>query len=201
MKRSTKTILAAMLMAPIFAASLTACSSTDYPRPVAPIDWRQFKSIRFNAAQVQVVNEYQSRGGAPNIDQLMERNPSQAVEEWANGTLRAGGTSGYVQVRIKDASVITRDLEKIGGVQGYFTKQQDEELVAHLSVEISGDQRDIGFNGYTSIEASQLMTVPENATKAQRQAIEQELVNRLITQFAQKAEQGILTHLHPMIRP
>ena len=178
-----------------------ACSSTEYPPQVSAIDYRNFQSIRFNAARIDVVSDYQPRGSAPNIDHLMDTSPSQAVNDWARNNLRAGGTSGYVQVRIKDASVISRELPRITGIQGHFTKQQAEELVAHLSVEITGDQQDLRFNGYTSVEASQLITIPDESTVAQRKAIEAQLMNRLMTDFINKAQAGILAHLNPMVMP
>ena len=178
-----------------------ACSSTTVVPAASAIDYRQFQSIRFNAAQVQVINDYQPRGSAPNIDHLMDQNPAQAVTQWANANLRANGGNGYVQVHIKDASVVSQQLGKIGGVEGYFTKQQGEQLVAHVSVEIDGDQSDLRFHGYTTVEASQLLTVPEDATVTQRKAIEQQLVNKLMTQFISRAQAGILDHLHPMMMP
>jgi hypothetical protein len=131
----------------------------------------------------------------------MEKNPQAAVVEWARGRLRANGDNGYVQFRIKDASVITRMLETEGGVSGYFTREQSEELVAHLSVEISGEQRDKKFNGYTTVEASQILTVPEKASKQERQAIERDLINKLMIQFNDKALAGISQHLNPLLIP
>lgn len=180
---------------------IAACSSTDYPPQVSAIDYRKFQSIQFNAARVDVVSEYQPRGSAPNIDHLMDVNPSQAVNEWARTNLRANGSSGYVQVRIKDASVITRDLPQIGGIQGSFTKQQAEELVAHVSADISGENRDLRFNGYARAEASARITVPEQATVAQRKAIEQQLMNTLMNGFIQNAQGAILSHLSPIVMP
>lgn len=189
------TAIAAILVA------VAGCSSTSYAPEARTLDYRQFQSIRFNAAQVQVINDYQPRGSAPNIDHLMDQNPAQAVTQWANSNLRADGTTGYVQVHIKDASVVSQVLGRIGGVQGYFTKQQAEQLVAHVSVQIDGTQPGVRFNGYTTIEASQLMTVPDEATVSERKAIEQQLINKLMTLFVANAQAGILGHLSPMIKP
>lgn len=196
MKRRLATCLALALL-----AVTAACSSTDYPRQVSTLDYRKFQSIRFNAGRVDVISEYQPRGSAPNIDHLMDVSPSQAVNEWARNNLRANGSNGYVQVRIKDASVITRDLPKIGGIQGHFTKQQAEELVANLVVEISGSQPDLRFSGYATANASKLATVPEDATPAQRKAIEQQMLNELMSNFIAQAQSSILSHLSPMIQP
>ena len=178
--------------------ALTACSSTEFPPARQPVDYARF-AVRLNAASVEVVNDYQPRGSAPNIDHLMDYPPAQAISDWSHQALTAQGASGYVQVHIKDASVVTRQLGKIGGVEGYFTKEQAEELVAHVSVEINGDQRDQKFQGSVTVEASALQTVPEDASPAVRKGIERQLVDKLMEQFAGKAQLGIRQHLGPLV--
>lgn len=180
-------------------ALATACSTAPITQHTSGPNYSVQAPIRLNAVKIEVVSEYTPRGSAPSIDHMMDRNPQSALVEWAKGRLRASGTSGYVQVKLKDASVTSRMLETEGGISGYFTREQSEELVARLSVDISGDQRDENFNGYTTVEASQVTTVPEKATKAERTAIENDLVNKLIQQFNDKAESGIVQHLGPMV--
>ena len=188
-----------ILAVAMLAVMLTACSSTDFaPASTAP-NYARLGTIRMNAADIQVVNDYNARGTAPNVEQFMDPAPAQAIADWAKQTLIAGGSSGYVQVRIKDASVVSRQLGKIGGVSGYFTKQQNEELVAHISVEISGEQRDLRFNGAVTVEASALQTIPEDVTPEVRKGYEKALINKLITQFATNANTGVRQHLTQMV--
>ena len=170
MKRSLN--LALVLLLPL----LAACSGNEVTSTTNTLNYSKMAPVRLNAVKIEVVSEYTPRDSAPNIDHLMEKNPQQAVVDWAKGRLRASGSTGYVQVKIKDASVITRMLEVEGGISGYFTREQSEELVAHVSADISGDQRDSGFSGYTTVEASQVLTVPEKASKAERAAVERDLL-------------------------
>jgi hypothetical protein len=178
---------------------VAACSHPTITQTTSGPNYAAQTPIRLNAVKIEVVSEYTPRGSAPGVDHMMDRSPQQALVEWAKGRLRASGTSGYVQVKVKDASVTSRMLETEGGISGYFTREQSEELVARLSVDISGDQRDQNFSGYTTVEASQVATVPEKSTKAERTAIENDLVNKLIQQFNEKAESGVVQHLGPMV--
>ncbi len=187
---------AILLAAPLL---LGACSSTDFAPASTGPNYAQLGTIRLNAASVQVVNEYNARGTAPNVEQFLDVTPAQAINDWAKQTLIAGSNSGSVQVKIKDASVISRQLGKIGGVTGYFTKQQSEELVAHVAVEIVGEQRDLRWNGIATVEASALQTIPEGITPEVRKGYEKALVNKLVTQFATNANAAIRQHLAPMV--
>lgn len=187
------------ILASTLAVSLAACSSTSFAPVSQPVNYARIDTIRLNAAKVDVVSDYTPRNTAPNVEQFMDPNPAGEIANWTKQSLIASGNTGYVQVHIKDASVISRQLGKIGGMQGYFTKQQSEELVAHISVEIVGEQRDKLFNGVTTVEASQLMTIPEDATPDVRKGFERDLINKLMTQFATNADRGVRQHLTPMV--
>lgn len=192
----SKMKLAALAVALVVVA---ACSSTVVQQTQA-VDYSREAPIKLNAVKIEVVSEYQPRGAAPSVDHMMDKNPQAAVVDWAKGRLRAAGQSGYVQVKIKDASVISRVLSTQEGVSGYFTREGAEELVARLEVDINGDQRDQMFNGYTTIEATQVLTVPEGASAAERKAVETDLINKLMAQFNSRAAEGIQKHLAPMLK-
>lgn len=175
---------------------VAACSSTVTPQ-TQTVDYSRQAPFKLNAVKIEVVSEYQPRGAAPSVDHMMDRNPQTALVDWAKGRLRAAGSNGYVQVKIKDASVTSRVLETEGGVSGYFTREGSEELVARLEVEISAENS--GVNAYTIIEATQILTVPEGSTAEERRAIDRDLINKLMVQFNQRAEDGINKNLYAVM--
>lgn len=176
--------------------TVTACSST-VTSQTQNVDYSRDVPFKLNAVKIEVVNEYQPRNAAPSVDHMMDRNPQTALVEWAKARLRAAGTSGYAQVKIKNASVTSRVLETEGGVKGYFTREGSEELVARLEAEISAENA--GTTAYTVVEASQILTVPEGATAEERKAIDRDLINKLMAQFNQKATDGINKNLYPLL--
>ncbi|MGE3770352.1 MAG: hypothetical protein AB7G06_05300 [Bdellovibrionales bacterium] len=178
---------------------LAACASSNVTSETASVDYGKMAPIRLNASKIEVVSEYVPRGSAPSVDHMMDRNPQLALVDWAKGRLRAAGNSGYAQVKVKDASVTSRVLEQEGGISGYFTREQAEELVARLEVDITAENADQNFSGYTTIQVSQVLTVPEHATKDERKAIERDLVNKLMDEFNNKAETGIRQHLNTVL--
>jgi len=194
MKPITKSALAFALALPL----LAACASSNVTSTTTA-DYSKAAPIRLNASKIEVVSEYTPRGSAPSVDHMMDKNPQQAMVEWAKARLRAAGSTGYTQVKIKDASVTSRVLEQEGGLSGYFTREQAEELVARLEVDITAENAEQNFNGYTTIQVSQVLTVPEHATKDERKAIERDLVNKLMDEFNTKAEGGIRQHLNTVL--
>lgn len=195
-----KLMQAAMLALLIATPALTACSST-VTSNTQSVDYTRAAPIKFNAIKIEVTSEYQPRGAAPSVDHMMDRNPQAALVEWAKGRLRAAGTSGYAQVKIKDASVTSRVLPTTDGVRGYFTREGAEQLVARLEVEISAENSNMGVNAFTVVEATQMMTVPEGATAEERRAVDRDLVNKLMAQFNTRAEEAIQQHMQRLLLP
>lgn len=191
MKTNLKRTALALALLAVAACSSTVTSQTQ------SIDYSRDPAFKLNAVKIEVVSDYQPRNAAPSVDHMMDKNPQAALVEWAKARLRAAGTSGYAQVKIKDASVTSRVLETEGGVKGYFTREGSEELVARLEVEVRAENS--GTNAYTVVEASQILTVPEGATAEERRAIDRDLINKLMAQFNQKATDGINKNLYPLL--
>lgn len=189
----------------VLALTLAACSSTVTPQTQA-VDYTKSEPFKFNTIKIDVVSAYQPRSTAPSVDHLMDKNPQAALVEWAKARMKATGTTGHVQVMVKDASVISRVLETEGGLEGLFTREGSEQLVANLEVEIlaenidtSTDARGQIFNGQATVRSSQIITVPEDATPDERKAVERDLLNRLMAEFDKSATAGIKLHLQPVL--
>ncbi len=177
---------------------LVACS-TGPQAPTAPPLAQYGAPLQLTVANIEMRQEYQPRMTAPSVDHLMSPSPTEALNDWAKARLVARGTAGFVAFTIKDASIISRILPRDTGLRSAFTRQQAEELVANVEVEISANNRDTGFSGFTTVRVSRLLTIPEGLTQDQRSAYDRVLIGQIMTEFNREAEAGIRQHLAPVL--
>jgi len=179
---------------------LSACASTAAPPAQPPLRFTQFAPIPLEVTTIDVIDDYKPTMSPQNIDQQMDPTPATAVHTWVADRLRARAATGYLRVSIKDASITEHDLSNSDGAfTRMFTREQAHQLDARILVEIYGERRDTRFSGYTTVEVTHSTTVPEDATPAEMATIERHLLDALMTDFNQKAEDGIYRHLADLL--
>jgi hypothetical protein len=125
--------LSAMLMGSGLA--LSGCE-TPTPAAIPALTFAHLEQIRFNAAVVEIVDEYRPMLTAPNVDHIFPTSPAQAARDWAAARIGAAGVTGSVRVIIKNASVVQVDLPVRTGVEGLFFNEQDVRYEAILEISI-----------------------------------------------------------------
>ena len=180
--------------------ALAACSSAP-PKPGFPqITFTHLPPIRLDVAQVQVVEQYTPPQQAPNVEHTMPVSPAAVMHRWAADRLRPVGPSGVATLAIKDASVVAQPLEKVGGVRGMLTEQQEVRYVGNLVVELQVSTAGGLGTGFASAAATRTVTAPENITLNQRDKILFELTEALARDLNATLEANIRAHLMPFLR-
>jgi hypothetical protein len=176
--------LAAALAATLL---LTACNDTPPPAPPATLSFANQPKLSLNVGRIDVVEEYKSPQRAPNIEHKLRISPASAMQLWVRDRLRAQAAPGseaaskWVQVIIKDASVTEKDLPKTSGFKGYLTNDQDKQYDASIAVEVRVYGSAPLSEANAEASARRNITLPENASPAQRNAA----IDRLIIDTAQ----------------
>ncbi|MBT3396699.1 MAG: hypothetical protein HOB82_10130 [Alphaproteobacteria bacterium] len=125
--------LSAMLMGSLVA--LGACE-TPVPAAIPDLTFAHLEQIRFDAATIEIVDEYRPTLAAPNVEHLFPTSPARAARDWAAARIGAAGSTGSVRVIIQNASVVQIDLPVRKGVEGLFFNEQDVRYEAILEVSI-----------------------------------------------------------------
>jgi len=125
-------------LAAILTGSLVALGGCETPAPAAipTLTFAHLEQIRFDAATIEIIDEYRPTLAAPNVDHLFPTSPAQAARDWAAARIGAGGSTGSVRVIIQNASVVQINLPVRKGVEGLFFNEQDVRYEAILEMSI-----------------------------------------------------------------
>ena len=197
--RAAVVILASAVVA---VALLAGCESAPPTRPMFPeIAFAHLAPLNFDAAKVEVVNEYVAPLKRPNVEHEMPLRPSAAAERWAKDRVKAAGTSNRsLRVTIKNARVVESELKKTTGLRGMFTTDQAQRYDAELEmlIEVRNDR---GFReGSASAVSRRSTTVPENITINDREKEYFKLVEDMMTDINREMERSIREHMAKFLR-
>lgn len=158
-------------------AVMAACSSSQRPR-YSQITFSHLPQIKFDVAQIAVVNEYVAPGKAPNVEHLFPVPLAGTVERWAHDRLRAVGARGQLRFVIKRASVVEVPLKMKTGIRGALTTDQSEryDAVIEVGLEVSKD----GGKSSIGTRVKRTRTVPENVTLNEREKVWFEMTEAMI---------------------
>jgi len=180
-------------MRPLFIAALlllAACQSTPLV-PQADIPYAG-TPYALNVASITVVEDYVSPKRLPNVEQLADVRPDDAMREWVKNRLVAAGKQYTLEVDIVDASVIRKDLLKQKtGIEGWFTKEQTEQYDGNLQVTLKIYGNRILPVAHAEASAHQTLTLREDATLADRKALYHEMTANLIRAISLELDKNI----------
>lgn len=177
---------------------LTACGEVNPPSYPAP-SYRQYQPIYMKVSSIEVVEEYRQPMRLPNVEHLMPYSPADAMQIWAKQRLKASGGSRTMQVIIKDASVVQKDLPTKGGISGLLTVEQDKQYDARLEVEmrIYGDAA--LSEASVNVVANRMMTMSESASVADREVKFQQLLKDMMQTTNAELEKNIHQYLNAYV--
>jgi len=176
------------------------CETAVGPRSFPEQTFRHLPPISLDVAKIEIVLFFEPPLKAPHVEHEMPVPPHKAIKRWVVDRIRTVGISGQAVLTVRDASVVEKRLEPLGGIRGTFTKEQAERYDARVEVEISA----IGGRGLRSAKAmttsSRSRTVPEDATLRQRQVLWYELTERVMQDFDRTFEAQIRKHLAAFLK-
>jgi hypothetical protein len=192
-RASAFAIMAAM------AVTLAGCTSHPAPR-LEPLRFEQLGTVAFDAATVQIVDEYRSPMTAPNVEHRAPTPLMEATHRWVAEHFHATGTSGTIQVIIRDARMIETQLPRTEGVAAVFTTDQSQRYDGRLEIRITGQSPRTGFSGYVQATAARSATVAEDISLAAREQAWNMMVQTLISDVSVQLDRGLRDNMRPMLR-
>ncbi len=161
---------------------VAACADEDVPF-IPPISFAQQPPIALNVATVEVVDEYVPPKTLPNVEHAAPTPPYRAVREWAGQRLKAAGTTGYVRVGIRDASIVRKPLI------GHY------EYDGRLDVTLDADSGDGLHTATADITVSRQVTVDKDQDLAQQERTWDDLTRQMMADFDKGAQNALATNL------
>lgn len=184
-------------MKPLFSLLLlflAACNDVTVPS-TPPLSFRQYQPIYMSVSRIDVLEEYQSPNRPPNVEHTMPYSPADAMQLWVKQRLKAAGGTRTMQVIIKDASVIEKNLPTKDGIGGLLSVQVNRQYDARLEVElrIYGDAA--LSEASVNVVANRMMTVTEDLSAHERDAKFRELMKDMMATTNAELEKNIYAHL------
>ena len=138
--------------------------------------------FRLTVANIQVVDEYVPPKVLPNVEHAAPTPPYRAVRMWADQRLKAVGTTGYVRVGIRDASIVQKSL--IGQV----------EYDGHLDISLDADSGD-GRTATADITVHRQIVTDKDKDLAEKERIWDDLTRGMMADFEAGANKAIANNL------
>jgi hypothetical protein len=177
----------------------TACQEA--PSGYTPQPFLFGNPLRFNVAEVKVIENYRSPMQAPNAEQDFPVSPANAVRQWAQQRLLAAGSAGSLEVSIDEASVKAVPLKKTKGLKGVFTDDQDARYDAVLKVQFRlYDGESAMSRASADVVITRSRTINEKATVMDRQKLFDDMTHEIMAQFDTQANARFLQYFTGWIR-
>ena len=119
----------------LLALALSACAGTPAGGN-ANLSFTHLQPIRFNATEVQFVDNYRPTLAPPNVEHQYPQTPAAAVRDWTRARIAAAGAAGVVRVTVVEASVVEVRLPTREGVGGMFFNEENIRYDGAIEVTI-----------------------------------------------------------------
>jgi hypothetical protein len=166
---------------------LAACAGTP-ASPNPTVTFSHLSPIRFNASEVQFVDNYRPPLAAPNVEHQFQQTPAAAVRDWSRARLAAAGQAGTVRVTVVEGSVKEVQLPTRQGLAGAFYNEENVRYDGVVEVNIEFTPR-AGVNVEPSqarARAVRTTTMLESATVNQRNQVYVNLLRGLMEDLDQQ---------------
>ncbi len=180
----------------ILLLTLSACVDVTSGNLQPAPNFRQYQPIYMRVSGIQVIEEYQSSLRSPNAEHLMIYSPADAMQIWVKQRLKAGGGSNTMQVVIKDASVIAKQLPTDSGLIGLIKSEVDREYNARMEVEMRIYGSDSALSKASiNVVATRKVTMSENDSVVERDANFRAMLDDMMNSLNAELEKNIFQHL------
>lgn len=158
----TKACLATALVT-LLALVVSSCSN---PPPAIPRDmnFKRYQPIMMNVGRISFLEDYQSPRHPPYVEHLLPITPAEAMKKWVDDRLRVAGTNKFMQVIVKDASVISTPIPDSGLSLGK-SRRYDAKLSVEMRIYGEGAMSEASIQ----TTATRSITIPESASLRDRE--------------------------------
>lgn len=164
-------------------AVTAACVSTPMPIQHPPLPYTQLEKMRFNVAEVLVINDATTTAATEQLGQY-GKSPEAAMREWANNRITGVGSQGTLSIIIRDANFAVHKLPMETGIKSWGKRQQAERWDAYLSVILSVEGGGAGQTpAEVSVSVRSSQTLPEEASESEKRQTYESVTNKLMTLF------------------
>lgn len=181
----------------LLGGALAACASPP-PRPRFPeLTYGHLGLFTLDVERVDIVSEYKTNFGAPNVEHMFPTSPETTLRRWAQDRLAATGKPGrYARFVIQDAKVTEAELPRTPGVRGAFTTDQTQRYDGALSAQLEIREERGNFRaGTASAWASRSRTVPEGITINDREKVWFDLLEAMMNDLNAEMDRQIRANL------
>lgn len=179
---------------------LTACQPAPTAYKPEPFSFESAATvpITMNVAKIELLNQYDPPLKHPNVEQDFLVTPSAAVEKWLDRRIRAAGSSGTLQIMIRDAQVIEKSLPKTEGIEGLFTDDQEARYDAKIVVTFR--ILDAPSQAVGDVEVTRFITMNERASVVERQQRFHRMLQAMMADFDREATARLQQYFLPYVR-
>jgi len=179
---------------------LAACEAAVPAQKIPALTFQHLAPLNLAVGKVEVTSKYKPPLAAPNVEHRFATPPAKALRTWANDRLRPAGGAYTARLVILDASVTETKLKTRKGITGAFYIEQSERYDAVAEADLIIVDGSGAHKGFASTRASRSVTVSENASLAERERTQFELVESLMRDFDLELEKNIRRYLVNWIR-
>ncbi len=185
----------------LLALALSACAGTPAGGN-ANLSFTHLQPIRFNATEVQFVDNYRPTLAPPNVEHQYPQTPAAAVRDWARARIAAAGTAGIVRVTVVEASVVEVRLPTREGVGGMFFNEENIRYDGAIEVTIDFIPRAGTTAGPSQARARAVrtQTMLESSTLNQRSTVYFNLLRGMMDDLDQQLAAAIRQYMQAAIQ-
>ncbi|MCC7428728.1 MAG: hypothetical protein IT557_17685 [Alphaproteobacteria bacterium] len=181
-------------------AGLGACSrgepvQTSFQR----LGFSALAPIRLNVGAVEIVDAYTPPRRAPHVDHLAPNPPYETARAMAEDRLRAAGSGGKARFIVQDARIVEVKLQPPGGIRGMFARDPSERYEARIAVRMEVFDAENAPLGHVEAETRRTHTVNEGTSQAERNAVWNDMVSRMMEELNVEFEFQIRRHLNHVL--
>ena len=160
--------------------SLTACVETPIQQVAPSVDYSA-NIITFDVNEKVVLNDTTLTPEAQKLADTYKLSVESALKEWVKNRVQKGGPQGTFYAIIKSVTIVSKQLPVKTGMQGYFNREQAEELIGSIEIlfSIEGSARNLP-QAEASVKVTASESLPEEASAMEREKAYTSLINRLI---------------------
>lgn len=175
--------------------ALAACEMTPPRKNYAEIGFDHLQPLTLQVNNIEIQRVYQMPREAPHVGHRFPDPLPDVAERWGRQRLKAAGGEAQARFRILEASVIEEELPTTQGLKRFFVIDQSERYEGRLRVELEMNDSLSGQSKSVSADVRRSVTVPEDASLTEREAIWFQLTEDLMRRFDREMEQAMRQNL------
>lgn len=180
-------------------ALLAGCEMTPPRNDFARIGFDHLQPFRLDVARIEILQQYEFPREAPHVGHRFPDPLPDVAERWGRQRLKAEGSRNSARFTIHEASVIEQELARTQGLKRFFVIDQSERYDARLRAELEIRDSSDGSRRAVRADVRRSVTVAEDASLTEREAIWFQLTEDLMRRFDREMEQAVRENLTPWL--